>query len=318
MLGVRQALADGLRPRPSGLEQLDPGTFEFCAARAVEERFQHHLATVVPHRARSLQVTLGTHVWASVHVGAFLAHVPFLLPPLPRAGPPSLVASLPLSSCTSRCARLLDFFGHHRAACPRSGVLGSRGFSMENAAARICREVGARVSTNVFLRDLDFPIARHDARRLEVVADGLFLFGGAQLAVDTTLVSPVQANGHPRRRCAEEDGAALQQARQRKQLTYQSSLELSAGLAWSLPPRWEVGRMKPTLSFSSWQRRRRVSVPRILKSRTIQAWHHRWCSLLACASALSLLKRRPALGCDWDAPSTSDVVAACRQGLMRS
>ena len=54
------------------------------------------------------------------------------------------------------------------------------------------------------------------------------------------------------------------------------------------------------------------SVPRILKGRTIQAWHHRWCSLLAFASALSLLKRRPALGCDGDAPSTSDVVSACR------
>ena len=46
-----------------------------------------------------------------------------------------------------------------------------------------CREAGARVSTNVFLRDLDLPIARHDARRLEVVADGLPLFGGAQFVV---------------------------------------------------------------------------------------------------------------------------------------
>ena len=34
-----------------------------------------------------------------------------------------------------------------------------------------------------------------DGRRLEVVADGLPLFGGVQLAIDTTLVSPLRGNG---------------------------------------------------------------------------------------------------------------------------
>ena len=34
------------------------------------------------------------------------------------------------------------------------------------------------------------PMAARDGRRLEVVADGLPLFGGVQLAIDTTLVSP--------------------------------------------------------------------------------------------------------------------------------
>ena len=73
---------------------------------------------------------------------------------------------------------------------------------------------------NVFVRDLDLPVARMDSRRLEVVVDGLLLFGGAQLAVDTMLVSPVRANGQPRRRCAEHDGAGLEQARQDKVSTY--------------------------------------------------------------------------------------------------
>ena len=39
-----------------------------------------------------------------------------------------------------------------------AGVLGSRGFSLESAAARVCREAGAQVSTNLFVRDLDLPI----------------------------------------------------------------------------------------------------------------------------------------------------------------
>ena len=45
--------------------------------------------------------------------------------------------------------------GHHRSACAVAGVLGRRGFPLENAAARICREAGGRVRTNVLVRDLD-------------------------------------------------------------------------------------------------------------------------------------------------------------------
>ena len=57
-----------------------------------------------------------------------------------------------------------------------------------------------------------------DARRLEVVADGLPLFGGAQLAVDTTIVSTLHANGVPRR--VHVDGVALVAAQQRKERRY--------------------------------------------------------------------------------------------------
>ena len=79
---------------------------------------------------------------------------------------------LPPVSRICRCSRPLDSSGHHRAACANSGVLGHRGFAVESAAARVCREAGRRVSCNVFVRDLDVgvPIAR-DGRRLEVVTD---------------------------------------------------------------------------------------------------------------------------------------------------
>ena len=67
---------------------------------------------------------------------------------------------------------------------------------MEVAVARICREGGARVSTNVKVRDLDFSqVPGVDGRRLEVVAEGLSLFGGAQLAIDATLVSALRGDG---------------------------------------------------------------------------------------------------------------------------
>ena len=57
-------------------------------------------------------------------------------------------------------------FGHHRAACPEAGVLGKRGFPLECAAAQVCRECEARVSTNVFVRDMDLAVHNGlDSRR---------------------------------------------------------------------------------------------------------------------------------------------------------
>ena len=80
------------------------------------------------------------------------------------------------TQCNCRCGRPLDVLGHHRAACSGAGVLASRGSSLE-FACQVCREAGGRVSMNVFVRDLDLPVARMDSRRFEVVVDGLPLFG---------------------------------------------------------------------------------------------------------------------------------------------
>ena len=57
-------------------------------------------------------------------------------------------------------------------------------------------------------------------RVTRMVADGLPLFHGAQLAIDTTLVSPLSRNGAAKRQCAGTDGAAMVQARRRKERTY--------------------------------------------------------------------------------------------------
>ena len=84
--------------------------------------------------------------------------------------------------------------------------------------ARICREADARAMTNVLVRDLDLNLHDHvDARRLEIVADGLPLFGGAQLAIDTTLVSAVRQDDTPRPGATVRDGVALREARRRKE-----------------------------------------------------------------------------------------------------
>ena len=108
---------------------------------------------------------------------------------------------LPLTVRNCRCGQPLDICGHHRATCACAGVLGGRGWALENVVARICREAGGRVTTNVLVRNLDLvgPDVE-DNKRLEVVADGLPLFGGAQLAIDTTVVNALRADGTARRR----------------------------------------------------------------------------------------------------------------------
>ena len=57
------------------------------------------------------------------------------------------------------------------------------------------------MSTNVMMRDLDVlgPHAAMDGRRLKVIADGLPLFDGAQLALETTMVSPLHRDGTAKR-----------------------------------------------------------------------------------------------------------------------
>ena len=75
--------------------------------------------------------------------------------------------------------------------------------------------------TNAFVRDLDVPGANAgDGRSLEVVVDGLPQFGGAQLAIDTTLVCALHGDGRPWRGAAEMDGVAILAARRAKERRY--------------------------------------------------------------------------------------------------
>ena len=89
-----------------------------------------------------------------------LASVPFVSSPSDAYPDRALLLRrlrlpLPLSVRSCRCGRPLDALSHHRAACATAGVLGRRSWALESAAARVCREGGARVRPNVFVRDLD-------------------------------------------------------------------------------------------------------------------------------------------------------------------
>ena len=74
-----------------------------------------------------------------------------------QAGPGAGAALVvtPSNRETSPCGRPLDPCGHHRAACAQAGMLGRRGYALESIMARICREAGGRVRTNMLVRDMD-------------------------------------------------------------------------------------------------------------------------------------------------------------------
>ena len=127
---------------------------------------------------------------------------------------------LPLAPKRCACGGLLDVYGDHRSACAQVGVLARRAGPLERAAARICKEAGARVASHVALRDLNLDVPASDGRRIEVVANGLPLWQGAQVAVDATVVSPVRRDGQPRPRADQQPGLALAQAVDRKGRTY--------------------------------------------------------------------------------------------------
>ena len=222
---------------------------------------------------------------------------------------------LPLSQRICRCGRPLDVLGHHHAACAVAGVLGRRGFAVESVVARICREGGARVTANMFVRDMDLrDFDRLDGRRLEVVADGLPLFGGAQLAIDATLVSAIKRDGTARAGAATTDGAALSAARRRKVRTYP---ELSGDggrcrlvvLGGEVAGRWSSETRQFLTALS---RAKSRSAPEVLRKSAETAWRRRWGNMLGCCAAWvvaeSLLGGKGAPGADGESPSVHEVV----------
>ena len=68
--------------------------------------------------------------------------------------------------------------------------------------ARVFREAGACVRQNVFLRDMNINVPAQDSKYIEVLAQDLPCFAGAQLAADITLRSALSCNGetHPHAR----------------------------------------------------------------------------------------------------------------------
>ena len=230
-----------------------------------------------------------------------------------------------LPSACEGCGSHMDVYGDHRCACMVTGRVKLRSIPMERVLARICTEAGARVRTNIFLRHLNLPVLAGDDRRIEVLAQGLPCYGGAQLAIDATMGSPLRGDGQPRPRAAWQDGAALLDARRDKDRTYP---EFQSGTRARLVviAAETGGRVSAETVDFLWQlaTARASSAPWYLRGSAAYAHFRRWSRLLAvtCANALaaSLLEERDALaletpqagGCPW----LMDLLAEARLDML--
>ena len=183
-----------------------------CDERACET----HLAELSPASRALLLSQAGPHstqafTVAPTHGGVVILSVQFRVLLLRRLRLP-----LPLAPRLCGCHERLDTLGDHRTASATTGVLASRALPLERAVARACREAGARVSRNVRVADMNIDVPVAKSRRIEVVANGLPLWHGSQLALDATTVSPVTRSGEPHPRADTQPGWAANNATWRK------------------------------------------------------------------------------------------------------
>ena len=193
----------------------------------------------------------------------------------------------------------MDPLGDHFASCATVGKLALRAVPVERMWARVCREAGARVLQNCLLKDLNLEgLTEDDERRIEVIATGLPLFGGTQLAVDATLVSAVKADGSPQPQAAKKDGARLAEARRRKERKYPELLEARrcklVVAAMEVGGRWseEAWTFLELLAHAKAR-----SSPTLMRRSTEYCLLRRWSSMLAVAAqaafAGTLLGEKP-------------------------
>ena len=163
---------------------------------------------------------------------------------------------------------------------------------METVTARICREAGGRVTTNVMVRDLDLAKPHvADTRRLEVVVDGLPVFGGAQLARHQYCAHPMPTARREMPMWMGQHSAARRREEKRTypELIGRPGRARLVVLVVECCGRWSV---EPSF-LSSLARAKVRSLRPSLQKRAEQAWRLRWVSLISCtvahAVAMSLL-----------------------------
>ena len=226
---------------------------------------------------------------------------------------------LPLTATRCSCRHLFDSLGDHRATCAVNGVLGPRGAVLERAVARMCREAGANVGWNVLLRELNLDEPVQDERRIEIVANGLPIWHGSQVAVDTTLVSALRRDGTARPNAHDTPGIALAAIRRRKRRRYHEIIRADrcrlVVFGLEVGGRWSDEALELLRKLA---RARSRSEPIWLRQAAAQSWAHRWSATIsvaaqrAFAASLLHLPLAPYLGVDGDAPSTTEVCEEAR------
>ena len=220
---------------------------------------------------------------------------------------------LPLPVAPHRCGAhghgsgaVVDAYGDHHAACPRTGLLARRAKPLEHAWVRIAREAvgpeGQVVPQQWLARTSARDVDPADPRRLDLVVYGATPLGEA-LCCDVTLVSPLTREGRPQPSAATRDGAAITVAERRKRIAYPELLrpgpQRLCVLACEVGGRWSAESLRLVTQLV---RLRAQRAPAGLRPAARQGWLRRWGILergsakhTCCHAARSAVRRwRPA------------------------
>ena len=163
------------------------------------------------------------------------------------------------SDCPCRSLRFVANVGFHWttevATEPRAvGRADSRlGLLLQSTLASVCREAGATVRYNAKLRDMDLAVSANDHRAIEVLATGLPLYFGVQLAVDITLRCALASDGTAQPGAARMDGAVRGHGRTRNGSIRNSSVLTGVASWWLLLKLEDVGARSPSSSWKAWR-----------------------------------------------------------------
>ena len=191
---------------------------------------------------------------------------------------------LPVQITDARCERgaALDTQARHRAACARFGRLRSRALGPERTLARVRREAGATVHVNAKLRDMNVAVRADEMRLIEVLASGLPLHNGAQLAVDVTLRCALTAASQACPNAATVNGGVWSRARADKEVRYTELVEGDrCGLivvALETGGRWSEDAMTFINDLAAAKAR---EAPPVLRRIMFLAWQRRWSRMIA-------------------------------------
>ena len=190
------------------------------------------------------------------------------------------------------------------------GVLGRRGLAVENAVAQICREGGARVSTNIFLREPGpGPCAFLHKRQATGSCGRRFVS-----LLDATSVSAL--TGVPQgTRTKQTESLCWKHASTKRGPTLSFRGERTRADGGDRRRSWRQvvgGNEGP--SSGVWLAITSRSEARVLRGSVRAAWYRRWSCLLAFAAAMavamSLLERRGVPRAGDEPPTAHEVVAA--------
>ena len=167
---------------------------------------------------------------------------------------------------------------------------GMRGQKQKNILDQPDFEIKDVSGVESVAKELGGDLDPEDGRHIEIVATGLPLHQGIPLAVDATIVSPLQADGQPHPHADERPGVALGRGRHSKETTYPELLEssrlrlLTAGVETGGRLSKEALHLLDELASF-----RARSEPPALQGIIARSWRARWTVMLsvACQNALA-------------------------------